>query len=371
MGTCWSTISSGRKSKQHPRAQIVRAGSDAVSKSDDARGNSYLISNYRDRSRTHEDISSFFSFDKDDSRLVSCTSIDLAAPPTVPPGTDGLHEPHHRPRRVLKCGRTGEFYGYRDRIPSHIDIGEHDDNYWWSAANLGRTTIAHDMGDSPLVLSRPIKVTVVPSSFFASHRDIEVFPEYLSLCRTLRTSTSQELASPPGGSVTSAPSTPSRTTRLIIFKLKMGEQVMVSLNEVIDETNFDLIFNEANRDDLLHKKFKFILSPINSPLPIPAKKPKDAETIGSYFGMDNVDFYVDDSFGEVKVASILVNIYAKWVIRKFLPLVTSSMGRICDFILLSSDDRVVYADFRLLATEVSQALIKGNAPPPSNKQKAA
>ena len=101
------------------------------------------------------------------------------------------------------------------------------------------------------------------------------------------------------------------------------------------------------------------MSPINSPLPIPAKKPNDAETIGAYFGMDNVDLYVDESIGDVKVASVLVNIYSKWVIRKFLPLVTSSRGRICDFILLSSDDKTVYADFRLLATEVSQALIKG------------
>ena len=325
-----------------------------------------ILSNYRERGSEDDEISRFYSFEKEESRLMSCLSFD-GSPSTVapPPMTsDGLHEPHHRPRRMLKCGRTGEFYGYRDRIPSVVDFETHDDNYWWSAANLSKPAIVHDMGHSPIVLSRPIKVTVVPSSFFASHRDAEVFPEYLSLIRALRYSPSRELESTPEVPIEGEPtSTPTNRSRLIIFKLKMGEQVMVSLNEVIDEKNFDRIFREVNRDDLLRKKLKFILSPINSPLPIPAKKPKDAETVGSYFGMDNVDFYIDESVGDVVVASIQVNIYSKWVIRKFLPLLTSSLGRICDFILLSSDDKIIYSDFRLLATEVSQALIKGNSPP--------
>lgn len=281
----------------------------------------------------------FYSLDRDESRLVSCTSLEE---PALLNRQASHHEPAPLPRRVIRCGRTGEFYGYRDRIPSRVDMDSHDDNYWWSGADLGKPAIAHDMGLRPVVMSRPIKVTVVPSSFFASHRDIEVFPEYLSLCRS-----------------TKHPDTASATTRLVIFKLKMAERVMVSLNEVIDGNTFDAMFAPERRDELLHKKLKLILSPINSPLPIPAKKPNDAETIGAYFGMDNVDLYVDESIGDVKVASVLVNIYSKWVIRKFLPLVTSSRGRICDFILLSSDDKTVYADFRLLATEVSQALIKG------------
>jgi hypothetical protein len=153
-----------------------------------------------------------------------------------------------------------------------------------------------------------------------------------------------------------------KVVRLIIFKLKMGEQVMVCLSEVIQEQLFDEVFQDDNRNDLLQKKLKLILSPVNLPLPLPAKKPRDAETVGSYFGMDNVDLYIDASVAELKVASILVNIYSKWIVRKFLPLVTSNHGRICDFILLSSDDKTIYADFRLLSTQVSQALIKGNAP---------
>lgn len=368
MGACISGICH-RKTTKHPhRNSNVISSTDAT---EHHGGDSLLISNYRDRSGTEDNISRFYSFDKEDSRLVSCVSLD-ASPSTITP--DGHHEPAHRPRRMLKCGRTGEFYGYRDRIPSQVDIHEHDDEYWWSAADLSRPAIFHDMGTDPTVLSRPIKVTVVPSSFFASHRDIEVFPEYLNLITTLRFSSSPpELRSVPLSETTVAAipvSTSRKRTRLIIFKLKMGEQAMVSLNEVIEEDQFDSIFNRADRDDLLKHKFKFILSPINSPLPIPAKKPRDAETIGSYFGMDNVDFYLDDSHDEVLVVSILVNIYSKWVIRKFLPLVTSSPGRICDFILLSSDDKVVYADFRLLATEISQALIKGNVPP-SRKSKAS
>jgi hypothetical protein len=139
----------------------------------------------------------------------------------------------------------------------------------------------------------------------------------------------------------------------------MGDQIMVSLNEVINESEFDRIFGTSeDRDKLLMEKMKFILSPINSPLPIPAKKPRDAETVGQYFGMDNVDLYIDEDTN-IKVVSILINIYSKWIIRKFLPVATSALGRICDFILLSSDDKVVYADFRLLSTEVSRALIRG------------
>lgn len=316
-----------------------------------------ILSNYRDLPASCEEIQTFYSFEKEESRFISVDSMEELGSQNL---TDGHHEPRNRPRRVLKCGRTGEFYGYRDRIPSHVDGSTHDENYWWSAANLSRPVILNDLGANPQVLSRPIKVTVVPSSFFASHRDIEVFPEYLSLCRSLEEmkDTSSTVAA---SSICRGPSQEGgKTVRLIVFKLKMGEQVMVSLNEVIQEDTFDRVFKEENRTDLLQKKLKLILSPINLPLPLPAKKPRDAETVGSYFGMDNVDLYIDGSMGEVKVASILINIYSKWIIRKFLPLVTASHGRICDFILLSSDDQTVFADFRLLSTQVSQALIKGN-----------
>ena len=234
----------------------------------------------------------------------------------------------------LRCGRTGELYGFRDRIPSNVNLHGHPEEYWWSNANLDTPAIAHDMGPAPIVISRVIKVTVVESSFFASHRDIEIFPEFLQ----------RRVGGLP-------------LTRLIIFKIKMGNNVMVSLSEVIDEPEFDRRFHESSRDELLQEKFKLILSPINTPLPVPVKKPKDAETVGQYFGMDNVDFYIDQSDG-MRVVSILINIYSKWIIRKFLPLATSSLGRICDFILLSSDDRVVYTDFRLLSTHVSRALIR-------------
>ena len=256
------------------------------------------------------------------------------------------------------CGRTGEAYGPRDRIPSRVNIEIADPQVWWSGANLDKPSIVHDMGPSPTIVSRPIKVTVVPSVFFASHRDVEVFPEFMTAVSRLRIVPCTGSDASPATTLAS-PSNVSSRIRLVIFKLKMSEKVMVSLNEVIDDEAFDRIFNRANREELLKEKLKLILSPINSPLPIPAKKPKDAETVGSYFGMENVDFYIDDSLGgEIRVVSVLINIYSKWIIRKFLPLATSAPGRICDFILLSSDDSVIYAHFRLLATQVSQALIK-------------
>jgi len=318
-----------------------------------------VVSDYREVPNiSNEDIQTFYSMDP---TSLAFENAPDATPSTAVTGENIPHEPPNKPRRMVRCGRTGEFYGYRDRIPSKVDIEFHPGEYWWSNANLGRPAIAHDMGDSMKVISRAIKVTVVPSSFFASHKDIEVFPEYMELCKCL---------SPVSESITPSSTPALRTTaekkqhpRLIIFKLKMGEQVMVSLNEVINEAEFDRVFREENRDELLREKFKFILSPINSPLPIPAKKPRDAETVGSYFGMDNVDFYIDNSFEGIRIVSILINIYSKWVIRKFLPIATSSEGRICDFILLSSDERLVYADFRLLCTSVSRSLIKGNFPP--------
>jgi hypothetical protein len=331
-------------------------------------GQTYLdvISDYREQPKTNEEILTFYSMDPSHASFDNPVELTDATPSTAVTADKEtlLHEPPHRPRRMIRCGRTGEFYGYRDRIPSTVDMDMHPQEYWWSNANLGRPAIAHDMGENLTVISRAIKVTVVPSSFFASHRDIQVFPEYMELCKGHCPSQGTILPpvfEAPGISETSSKVTGQQPPRLIILKIKMGDQVMVSLNEVINESEFDRIFRIENRDELLRHKFKFILSPINSPLPIPAKKPKDAETVGQYFGMDNVDYYIDSSFEGIKVVSILINIYSKWVIRKFLPVATSP-GRICDFILLSSDEKIVYADFRLLATDVSRALIKGNVP---------
>lgn len=317
-----------------------------------------VVSDYRERPPSAEEILTFYSMDPTDPCI---TEVTDATPSTTVPGDNNVpHEPANRPRRMLKCGRTGEFYGYRDRIPSHIDLDSHPDDYWWSNANLGRPAIAKDMGDDMIVISRAIKVTVVPSSYFASHRDLEVFPEYQSLCREVGVSPNPTASMAPQQIVSSSSQArPAPYLRLIIFKLKMGDQIMVSLNEVINEKEFDRLFREENRDELLMRQFKFILSPINSPLPIPAKKPRDAETVGQYFGMDNVDMYIDESDPNIKVVSILINIYSKWIIRKFLPVATSALGRVCDFILLSSDERVVYTDFRLLSTEVSRSLIRG------------
>lgn len=285
--------------------------------------------------RANKELTRFFSFEVD-----SCGNL-------VPE----RKESQQRLELLTESTATAETplpaFSVRDRIPSHVNVDAFDAEHWWSEANLTRSVIANDLGQTPTVISRPVKVTVIPSSFFASHRDIEVFPE-LGL--------SMEAASP---STTASLSSRRGVKRLLVFKLKMAERVMVSLNEVVDQEVFDTVFNPANRENLLQNKLKLILSPINSPLPIPAKKPRDAETIGSYFGMENVDFYIDEEGGgTVRVVSILINIYAKWIIRKFMPLMTQSTGRICDFILLSSDDKIVFANFRLLATQVSQALMK-------------
>lgn len=303
-----------------------------------------VISDFRDkRGLTNEDILSFQSFESfgDIERELSRYTADATPTPA-----------ELRQRGILKCSRTGEFYGYRERIPSDVDtwLQAHPDNYWWSNGNLQSSTIARDLGPSPLVLSRVVKVTVVPSSFFASHRDMEVFPEYLALCEQMAAAS------------TSRSAIPRPRISLIIFKIKVGDQVMVSLNEVINEAEFDrMMINQYSRDELLTQKMKLIVSPINTPLPIPVKKPRDAETIGAYFGMDNVDLYFDESLSSSKtrVVSVLINIYSKWIIRKFLPIAINSVGRICDFVLLSSDDKVVFADFRLLCTNTSKALIKG------------
>ena len=294
--------------------------------------------------RINRDLTRFYSFEVD--------SAGNLVPETPEPEKAMPQRLECVAESTMSEEETAAGFGPRDRIPSHVNIDSFDAEYWWSGANLEKPAIAHDMGLSPAVMSRPIKVSVIPSSFFASHRDSEAFPELVSF----RRSSTMTEASP-----TTTASLSSRCTvrRLLVFKLKMGDKVMVSLNEVSNEEMFDSIFKQENREELLRRKLKLILSPINSPLPIPAKKPRDAETIGSYFGMENVDFYIDESVGSVRIVSILINIYSKWIIRKFMPWITQSKGRMCDFILLSSDDRIVFANFRLLATQVSQSLISG------------
>jgi hypothetical protein len=356
-----------RRSSESPRSKSRTPIRISVTGDKDHEGDVFfdVISEYRDkRTRgTNEDLISFHSFGSalDVSREVSRHTVD--ATPAAAVSSESL-----RQRGMLKCSKTGEFYGYRERIPSDVGnhMEHHPESYWWSNANLQTYTIARDMGSTPTVLSRVIKVSIVPSSYFASHRDIEVFPEYLHLCE--QTASADASAGPTSlkdiANIKNLPRpvTPRPRISLIIFKIKMNDQVLVSLNEVINEAEFDrILINQYSRDELLKERLKLIVSPINTPLPIPVKKPNDAETIGSYFGMDNVDLYFDESLSssKVRVVSVLINIYSKWIIRKFLPVAISSVGRICDFVLLSSDDKVVFADFRLLCTNVSKTLMKG------------
>ena len=201
-----------------------------------------------------------------------------------------------------------------ERIPSDTDVSDHPSEFWWSEANLGRSKIGRDLGLNPIVVAHVENVNVVHSLFFSNHSDLEAFLQLVS------------------------------ESCWIILKLKMGDLILTSLSRVIVQG--------FNKMELNLNNLKFIISPVNAPLPIPVKSPHKAQTISEYFGKSNAAIYHTNT-----TTTIFINLYSKWIIAKILPFALS-IGRICDFLIVDNNN-VVYTNFRLLGTSESQAKIKG------------
>lgn len=187
--------------------------------------------------------------------------------------------------------------------------------------------VVEDFGnDPPRIISRTLAVKVLDREFKCSN-EIECFRD--------------------SGAFVWDPN-----RRYIMLKLLLGDRMLVSIAEVLEGTYllFDVIFSSAD----LCQEFKLIVNPpANVRIPWKVTGPKDSSSISEFFGPQNCSVKRTENH----VAVITFDVYARFMIRSFLPKLAFQPGRISDYILVDYGRRVVVTGFRIVATPVLTDLL--------------
>lgn len=136
----------------------------------------------------------------------------------------------------------------------------------------------------------------------------------------------------------------------VLFQLKLGKVCLLSLHHIVDNCMYERILN-AGGGNICHDKLKFIVTPVNLVVRVPSKGPKDAETVGSFFGENN--FYFNRparNGGGFDIATISIDLYSVWSLKMLLPAVAFKSGRMVDFHLVSYVDNAVLVSYRAAMT---------------------
>lgn len=138
--------------------------------------------------------------------------------------------------------------------------------------------------------------------------------------------------------------------KYVLWQMKFGKMCLLSLHRVTDDDAYERILL-AQGGDLLKDSLKLIVTPVNLQLSIPAKGPKEADTVGSFFGRKNVSFSrPGDHPCKFDISMISVDLYSVWSLKFLLPSVAFKQGRMADYHLVSYNDNAVLASYRAAVT---------------------
>ena len=219
------------------------------------------------------------------------------------------------------------FYGIRQRIPTCIDLLRHPSNEWWSDSRLDSPHVVGDLGPEPRLLARTFKVKVIGRDL-KSANELDYFQDTARV-RPLQSA-----------------------QRYVVLQLLLGDKMIVSIGEVFDCAFFDSLFS---RPELIHE-FKLIVNPANVRIPWEVKGPKESSPIAQFFGEGNCSVKRKE-IDSIHFAVITIDVYARFMIRSFLPKLAFQPGRISDYILVDYEHRTILTGFRIVATSVLRDLL--------------
>ncbi|KAF4656296.1 hypothetical protein FOZ61_007049 [Perkinsus olseni] len=187
-------------------------------------------------------------------------------------------------------------FGYRPRVPSEVDLRSHPEVYWWSDGNPCCDKIKKDLyhdGDVH-IMSKLIEVKLVPS--FAGNRTCDHPTQYdwfAKYCENGRVD---------------------RAKRYVVFSLKVGDKTVTTLNEIlpdhVNKGDWEGLFATPQAcEDALKSRLKICVVPANSPFPVPAKGPREADYVLDYWSKKDVSIMQQNcQQGRTRVVMVTVNL---------------------------------------------------------------
>lgn len=207
-----------------------------------------------------------------------------------------------------------------DRIRSSIDFGTLD--HWWGMGPSIPDKRLEASMPGHVMTSEVCEVAVKKSDSISQLRDELPLGE---LCR--------------------------ENGKYVLLQMKLGKVSLLSLHTVVHEEAYEKLVGVGEKS-LLNDALKLIVIPVNLSINVPVKGPKDADTIGSFFGARNVQFSRDKKVqGKYDIAMLSVDLYSVWSLRLLLPKVAFTAGRMVDFHIVSYRDNSSLASYRASMTE--------------------
>ncbi|KAF4693919.1 hypothetical protein FOZ60_009666 [Perkinsus olseni] len=216
-------------------------------------------------------------------------------------------------KRFVHVFRLGHFmkrrktFGYRPRVPSEVDFRSHPEEYWWSDGNPCCDKIKKDLyhdGDVH-IMSKLIEVKLVPS--FAGNRTCDHPTQYDwfgQYCENGRVD---------------------RAKRYVVFSLKVGDKTVTTLNEIlpdhVNKGDWEGLFATPQAcEDALKSRLKICVVPANSPFPVPAKGPREADYVLDYWSKKDVSIMQRNcQQGRTRVVMVTVNLYNNLLVKMVQP----------------------------------------------------
>jgi hypothetical protein len=116
----------------------------------------------------------------------------------------------------------------------------------------------------------------------------------------------------------------------VAVSLHVGATSIAMACRVLDQERMD----RCLAMDLLQKRVKLLLNPVIMSLPFPAKGPRDAETVGAFFGQDGSSLTRTTTTAGHDLINIEIDLFSKWLLRMALQNVAFCVGNIVELILV-------------------------------------
>lgn len=127
--------------------------------------------------------------------------------------------------------------------------------------------------------------------------------------------------------------------------LKLGNASLVSLSALPE-----FLAHELGEQDI-GTHLKLLLNPVHVAVPFPTKGPKEADSIGSFFGKRAIQSCTWRTSSGADVACVQIDLYSNWMLRMALQQVGFRVGNSLELILVDWPCRRVVAAIRLAVTE--------------------
>jgi len=134
----------------------------------------------------------------------------------------------------------------------------------------------------------------------------------------------------------------------------LSDRSMLAISEVAEPGRL----RDSLKGDALSKRLKFILNPVKIGVPVPVKGPKDAETVGSFFGSKGASLTWSSTDDGVEFAVLQIDLHSKMLLRMMLKQMAFRDGNVVEMMITDWPGRVVLTSVHLSCTAQALQLLR-------------